>query len=169
MSRPIAVVDTSVLILLLDTTSDPVTAERKAHCELTVERLEKLARFVVPAPVVAELCRAGSGSDLIRNVFRRLIARLRIEVLDEDAADVAGEISRTRLQNRTGRERGAVKFDALIAGVAQRLGARWLVTADPDHMRRCFAVINSPVEVVVADQPPTVGQLSFLRVLRPGE
>jgi len=169
MSRPIAILDTNVIILLLDTTNTRAANERRTLCELTIERLEKQgARYIVPAPVVAELCRTGRGSDTIRSVVRTMISTLRIEVLDEDAADIAGEISRTRLQNRAGRERGAVKYDALIAGVAQRIGARWLVTADADDMRACLAVINSNIEVVVADQQAASGQLALVSVLRPG-
>ena len=143
MTRPIAVVDTNLLIILLDSTNTQTANNRRTHCELTIERLEKLgARFIVPTPVVAEMCRVGRGSDAIRQVVRTLLTTLRIEVLDEDAADIAGEISRTRLQNRAGRERGAVKYDALIAAIAARLGARWLVTTNPDDMRQCLAALR---------------------------
>ena len=168
MIRPIAVVDTDVLLLLLDTADAPDIQRRKSYVELTIENLEKQkARFVVPTPVIAELCRGGPGSDVVREIAQRLLGRLRIEVLDEDAAVLAGEISRTTLQRREGRERGAVKYDALIAGIAHRMGARWLLTGNGEDHRKGFAVLNSAVEVVVATEPPTRGQQVLVDLVKP--
>ena len=80
---------------------------------------------------------------------------------------MAGAISRMALQSRAGRERGAVKFDSLIAAIAHRIGARWLLTANGGDMRSALAVIKSPVEVVVADEQPPTGQQVMLQVMRP--
>lgn len=169
MSRPIACVDTSILITLLDNTNDPAIEQQKTYIELTLEGLSKQgARWIIPAPVVAELCRGGRGSDQLRVIMRTALRALRIEVLDEDAADIAGQISRMRLQARQGRERGAVKYDALIAGIAHKIGARWLLTSNGDDMRAALNAITSMVQVVVATEQPQTGQQVLIQVLRPG-
>jgi len=162
VNKPIAVIDTDVIIILLDTTGDPALQDRRTYIGLTFEHLERQnATYVVPSPVVAELCGKGPGSDVLREIMRVFLGRLRIQVLDEDGALVAGEISRERLRNRAGRERGAVKFDSLIFGIAHQIGARWLVTGNgADHVK-CRKAISSTVEVLVATDPPATGQQVF--------
>jgi predicted nucleic acid-binding protein len=168
MVRPIAVVDTDVILLLLDTEDEKDVRVRKSYAELTIENLERQkARFVVPAPVIAELCGNGPGSDVVREVAEKVFKNLRIEVLDEDAAVIAGEMSRTRLKQRQGRERGAVKVDCQIAGIAHRIGAKWLVTGNGEDYRKCFAVLNSPVEVIDATQQPAFGQQVMVSLVKP--
>lgn len=169
MTRPIAIVDTSVILLLLDEATDATAQRRRGFVELTIENLEaKNARFVVPTPVVAELCRNGPGSDVLRQVVGDLIRELRLEVLDEDAAVVAGDMSRAALQTRAeGDERGAIKFDALIAGVAHKVNAKWLVTANARDFVRYLRVVNSDVEVVHADQQALERQTVMIEMVKP--
>jgi predicted nucleic acid-binding protein len=170
MSSPIAAIDSDVLIWLLDTSTTPTAARCRGYIELTIERMDKQnARWVVPAPVVAELCREGPGSGQLREITRIALRRLRVEVLDLGAADVAGQIMRMALRARApGRERGAVKFDALIAAIAHKIGARWLLTANGRDMRAHLSAIDSTVEVVVATEPPSTGQTVMLEILKPG-
>jgi predicted nucleic acid-binding protein len=170
MSGPIAAIDSDVLIWLLDNTNKPEAKKRKAYIELTIERLtQQNTRWVIPAPVVAELCRDGLGSEQLREVAKIALRRLRVEVLDKDAADVAGQIAIMALRaRRPGQERGAVKYDALIAAIAHKIGARWLLTANERDMRAHLQAIKSPVEVVIATQPPSTGQTVMLEVLKPG-
>lgn len=105
VARPIAVVDTDVIRIALDTTSNPSVQRRRAYIGLTFERMERLnAVYVVPAPVIAELSGGGPGGDALREISR-LIGGLTIQVLDEDIARVAGEIAQEALKNRAGRER----------------------------------------------------------------
>jgi predicted nucleic acid-binding protein len=168
MTKPVAVVDTDVLLLLLDTANAPEVQLRKSYVELTIENLENQnARFVVPTPVIAELCGSAPGSEVVREIAEKVFSHLRIEVLDEDAAVVAGEISRTTLKRREGRERGAVKYDALIAGIAHHIGARWLLTGNGEDFKKCFSVLSSPVEVVVATQQPAHGQQVLASIMNP--
>lgn len=179
MKVKIAVVDTGVLIILLATHASNAMLARRRLIELTLERLAKQgARFVVPTPVVAELCAEGPGSKVVRRAAKSALSPLRVEGLDEDAADVAGAIARMRLlarQNATSsapgsaseRMRGAVKYDALIAGIAHHIGATWLVTTDPDDMRAALQVVTSSVHVVTADAQPEHGQHVLLDVLKP--
>jgi predicted nucleic acid-binding protein len=169
MIGPVAALDSDVLMLLLDVRSDVDVARRRAFAELTIENLQKQrARFVVPTPVIAELCRRGPGSKDLRQVVKRFLGHARIEVLDEDSAELAGEIVRTRLQERAeGDERGVVKYDALIAAIAHKIGARWLVTGNARDFRRCLSVINSPVQVVVATEQAMQGQLTMVDMVKP--
>ncbi|HEY4188583.1 MAG TPA: type II toxin-antitoxin system VapC family toxin [Polyangia bacterium] len=166
MTGPIAVIDTDVIVLLLDNANAPDIRRRKSYVELAFENLKKQrAHFVVPSPVIAELSRTGPGSEVIREAVKKALGRVRIEVLDAEAADIAGSISRITLQSRAGRERGAVKYDSLIAAIAHRIGAKWLVTGNSGDYRKALAVINSPVDVIVATEPPARGQQVILEAM----
>lgn len=61
-----------------------------------------------------------------------------------------------------GEERGAVKYDALIAAVAHDMGARWLVTDNRKDMQRCLDAVKSPVELIVTSAIPKTGQLHLV-------
>lgn len=61
-----------------------------------------------------------------------------------------------------GEERGAVSYDALIAGIAHARGARWLLTANARDFAACLKVLSSNVEVVRTDDMPVKGQLSLV-------
>jgi predicted nucleic acid-binding protein len=64
-------------------------------------------------------CEALSGgSDAERDVIRRFLAPLEFVALDPDGAAIAGELRRV-----AGRSSGRSLGDALIAALAQRLGA----------------------------------------------
>lgn len=163
---PLAVVDTVALVLLLETKSGadtPARVQRREANALTFAKLRKLGtRFVIPTPVIAELCRDGSGLDLVREKVTKRLLTLRTEPLDARAADIAGQMRREVLKTREGRERGAVNYDALIAAIAHRISARWLLTANPDDMRRCLSTVTSAVEVLDTTGLPAHGQLDLL-------
>jgi predicted nucleic acid-binding protein len=167
MAPPIAVVDTSVLVLLLSTPG-PNESEavriRRERSEVTLAELRKQgAVFVVPTPVVAELGRYGKGSEVLRKKLVRQLKRSKVQALNVDAADIAGQMSDKALAARTeGEERGAVKYDALIAAVAHDIGARWLVTDNRKDMQRCLDAVQSPVELIVTSAIPKKGQLHLV-------
>ena len=165
MARPVAVLDTDVIRIALDNTSnDPSIEQRRTFIALATERLEKMnAIYVVPAPVVAELSGAGPADALPE--IARLLGGIRVQSLDEEAARVAGQIAKETLANRVGRERGAVKYDALIFAIAHQMGARWLLTGNRRDYERCAKAIASPVEIVVATEPPS-GQQSMVVVMQ---
>lgn len=149
MIRHIAVIDTNVIIDLLDTTNTPTSVDRRTRIEVTLAELRKeRARFVVPSPVVAELCRGIRGSEVVRELAGAVLRGVRVEPLDMAAADVAGRIADATVPGKNKLERGAVKYDALIAGLADHIGARWLVTADVGNMKTCLNAIGSRVEIV---------------------
>jgi predicted nucleic acid-binding protein len=149
VTRHIAVIDTNVIIYILDTTDTPVSIDRRTRIGLTLEALRKEhARFVVPAPVVAELCRGLRGSEVVRELAKAVLRGARVEALDLAAADVAGRIADAFVPGKKGLERGAVKYDALIAGIAHSIDARWLVTSNVRDLKAYLDVIGSTVKVV---------------------
>jgi predicted nucleic acid-binding protein len=112
---------------------------------------------------VAELYRAGKGSEVIRKKVVKHLKRTKLEPLTYSAADVAGEMSKKALDERGPNDvRGAVKYDALIAAIAHDIGARWLVTDNRKDMQRCLDAVNSPVELIVTSSVPKKGQLSLV-------
>jgi predicted nucleic acid-binding protein len=165
VARPIAVLDSDVIRIALDNTdTDPLVEQRRTFIALATERLEKLgATYVVPAPVVAELHSGGPADAMIE--IARLLGGIRVQPLDEESARVAGQIAAATLKNRAGRERGAVKYDALIFAIAHQMGARWLLTGNRRDYEPCAKAINSPVEIVAATEPPP-GQQSMVVVMK---
>src|SRR5690242_8884014 len=96
-SPPVAALDTDVILLM--TSTDPTEARRRECAEQTLRSLRKQnARFVVPAPVIAELSRDENGSEVIRKTIIEGLRRLVVEPLDTDSADVAGAIARVALK-----------------------------------------------------------------------
>jgi predicted nucleic acid-binding protein len=147
--RHIAAIDTNVILDILDTTETPASVDRRTRIGLTLEALRKeRARFVVPSPVVAELCRGLRGSEVVRELAKAVLRGVRVEALDLAAAEVAGRIADVLVPGKKGLERGAVKYDALIAGLAHHIDARWLVTSNVRDLKTCLDAINSNVKVV---------------------
>jgi len=147
--RHIAVIDSNVIIDIIDTTNTPASNDRRTRIRLTIEALQtERARFVVPAPVVAELCRGVRGSEVVRDLTRAVFRGARVQPLDTAAADVAGRIASITVPGTSQLERGAVKFDTLVAGIAHHIDAKWLVTSNVRHIRSALNAIGSPVEIV---------------------
>jgi predicted nucleic acid-binding protein len=103
-------------------------------------------------PVVAEL-HSGGPADAIGEISK-LLGAIRVQPLDEEAARIAGQIAAVTLKNRAGRERGAVKYDALIFAIAHHIGARWLLTGNRRDYEQCKTTLVSPVEILIATEPP---------------
>jgi len=142
MTQALAVIDTSVIVLLLSTPGPTETEKvrlRRERAEVALAALRSDgARFIVPTPVVAELYRNGKGSEVVRKKLVKHLKRTKLEALTYSAADVAGEMSKKALEERgPDNERGAVKYDALIAAIAHDIGARWLVTDNRKDMQLC--------------------------------
>jgi len=162
-----AVLDTSVILLVVAPLQDSDPADRRLRRERTVETLREYraekVRFVVPAPVVAELA-AGPPSDEV--VISKLLARMgggHVEPLDDLAARDTGLALRKTLRSRpAGERRNGIKFDAMIAGIAHRMGARYLLTANERDFRRYLEELNSRVEVVDVSSPRNTGQLRLV-------
>ena len=147
MASPLVAVDTSAILWLLDNSEK--NEEKRALTELAFDNLAKAsARYVVPAPVLAELCRDGLGSEVYKGFIVPSLKRVRVEVLGKAIADVAGQMRRVALKSAGDRPRGAVSYDALIAATAHVLEADYLITGDPVDMKRCLDVINSPVRLL---------------------
>lgn len=115
--------------------------------------------------MVAELS-SGDPADAVLEIAKLLGGiHIPVQPLDEEAAPIAGQIAAATLKNRAGRERGAVKYDALIFAIAHQMGARWLLTGNRRDYEPCAKAINSPVEIVAATEPPP-GQQPMVVVLQ---
>jgi hypothetical protein len=92
-----------------------------------------------------------------------VLGGITVHPLDEESARIAGQIATVRLKNRAPKERGAVKYDTLIFAIAHHIGQRWLLTGNRRDYEPCKKAIASPVELVIATEPPP-GQQSMLVV-----
>jgi predicted nucleic acid-binding protein len=170
-SSSVAVLDTDVISLFLSNgksaQDDEARKVRRERTHWTIEQLrEKRADFRIPTPVIAELLAGGLPHDLIASVMQEL-TRCRVIGFDLEAAKEAGRIIGVRLPSRPKGEkdlRAKMKFDALIAGTAHAMSAKWLVTCNAKDMRACLDALKSPVEIVVASEPPAKGQLNLVHL-----
>ena len=170
--KPLAVLDTSVVILLLgdSTLDDAAMKQRRQRVDDALKfYADKDARFALPTPVVAELCRDGPGSVMHDKLARALARRVRTLPLDMPSADAAGAGRRLALKSRApGQERGAMLYDALIFGVAEAHGARWLLSANARDYAKIIAEAKSKLELVNTDEFIVKGQLSLMPSLPAG-
>lgn len=168
MSRPIAVVDSDVIVIALDTTGAAAVQQRQEYITLTLERLDQSNPiWVIPTIVVAELQVRRDARAAVNTVATTLVGQLRIQALEEAAAVVAGDvIQRTIATRPAGASRATVKFDALIFGMAHQMNARWLVTGNRGDYVRYKDALASPVEIVDATAQPNQGQQVLPGVLR---
>ncbi len=167
MNRPLVVLDTSVLVLLLtkkqDDSKEEIQAElRREAVRDAIAQLQSKHRFGIPSVVIAELGRANSPQAELEKLVK-VLGRFRILCLTRDAGIAAAKIAKTALSKRPkGAERGAVKFDTLICGTAHAYQAECILTENPRDFAACLKTINSPVEVKVPSEPPATGQLHLV-------
>lgn len=166
---PFAVLDTSVLILLctdqIDQSEKEAEAQRRR--EATRDWIEYLAprvRFAVPTPAVAELSRPKTAAAFLEELARA-VGRFRVLPLTRAAAEVAAKMAAQRIAARPiGAERGAVKYDTLIAAIAHDVGAKYVVTDDRRDYGGPLRVVSSSVEVVVASTPRPGQQMNLIEM-----
>lgn len=166
MSKDLAVVDSSAIILLGVPPPPEAPENVLRRIERARERMQELkeegCRFVVPAPVLAELGRDGPGHVLAQALFTA-IGGMRIECFDAKCAEVTSRMLAPALKARApGESRVAMKYDAMIAATAHALDAGCLVTENPRDFARYFAIVSSSVELVIASEVRRKGQLRFL-------
>lgn len=183
-AKSLAVVDTDVLALLLsaDADLDDDHKKRRAHAEQHVERLVRKERvkFGIPAPVMTELIAKRPGETVL-SAIADIMGKTRILALNSDAAIAAGEMMAHRLKRQMAEKKAGdsstksasfdkvrVKFDILIAGIAHRAGAKYLLTGNPRDYKAALADISSGVEVIDA-WVPAPGQQTDLFALMAAE
>lgn len=163
----IVAVDASVLVWMLEEQphEDIERLREWTNVRATMRQLrDRGGVFVVPAPAIAELHSGPHGSEIAALLGQRG-ARMRVEALDHQAAQIAGEmIAKCRpkaasLASGT-TPRNVIKYDALIAAVAHRIGASVLVTADDRGFKRYLEAVGSSVRVEIATDAR--GQLRIL-------
>lgn len=127
MTIPLVALDSSALISIerKQPLGDSILAE--VVRDLAAGRV----RVAVPAPVIAEVWR---GTPRQAQLARFLtLPGVRVEPVDLICAKRAGERLRDIQHTKRGEQRpGAV--DALVAECADRLGARAILTGDPDDL-----------------------------------
>jgi len=161
------VVDTSTILLLISSAEeeryDQRTRNRILLAQDNMRELRKNgAVFLVPSPAIVELSRDGPGEEIARRTMAAL-GGLRVESLDLRAATYAGEMCRSLMAKKpSGDEKRAIRFDALIAAIAHRVGAKYLATANAKDFRSHLSHIKSTVEVYPIDEQPPGGQLKML-------
>lgn len=166
MKAELAVIDTSVIIFWLWQPApgdDPLKIKRKT---LVVECLRDLdasgVQFVVPTPVISELYGGAPGEQHAATVMANF-GGLRTESFGLDAAKATGKILAPALKLRgQDQSKTVMKYDALIAGIAHALEAKYLVTANSRDFDKYLSSVSSNVEVIAADQQPKSGQLRLL-------
>ncbi len=168
--RPLALLDTSVLILLLtskqDESADEVENDRKRSCVRdALTEMQKTWKLAIPAVVVAELSRTGDAGRELEKLVKEM-GKLRVEQFGHDAALVASTMAGTALTQRPqGAERGAIKYDLLICATAVASRATRIVTENPRDFRKHLDTAVAPdVEVYVPSNPEKSGQLRLMQV-----
>lgn len=166
---PFAVLDTSVLILLcteqLDDSAKEVEAQRRREAARDwVDHLAPRVRFAVPTPAIAELSRPKTAAAFLEELSRA-VGRFRVLPLTRAAAEIAAKMAAERMAARPpNAERGAVKFDTLIAAIAHEVAAKYVVTDDRRDYGSPLRVVSSPVEIVVASQPRPGQQMNLIEL-----
>jgi len=163
----IAVLDASVILLIIAPVKDSDPEDRRLRRERTLESLREYRKdkvhFVVPAPTIVEIA-AGPSKNI--DAMNKLLARLggsHVEPLEDLSARAAGASLRKTLHARSEDERrDGVKFDALIAGIAHAMGARYVLTANARDFQKHLRELKSKVEVVQVDAAKTTGQLRII-------
>jgi predicted nucleic acid-binding protein len=110
---------------------------------------------VIPAPVAAELYSRGKKPG---DRALRAIRDLQAEAFDLRAAKVTGLAIHSKLHARQVNEsRPVVKYDAMIAGVAHRIGADYLLSLDSRRQQfaKLLTAMESQVQVWLATDAPT--------------
>lgn len=144
---PIAIVDTCVIILLLGDIDDPLEGHRVRKAKDAFLRLvNKGVHLVLPAPVVAEV-----GPEIAATLIPEL-TDTHVEPFDLPAAAATWKMLSARPPNPEQRTKSVVKYDAMIAGIAESLNARYLITANGRDFRGLLGRINSRVQVVDTDR-----------------
>ena len=165
MPESLAILDTDVAILLLDTRKklDEETYNRRDRVFAYIADVQsKGARFLITTPTVVELAAWPDGSVRAISKMRQFVSGLRVCGLTIGGAQTSGDILLTKLKPRPpGKSRDAIKFDALIAGIAHSREARWLITGNAKDYKPLLATIKSRVEVVDIDAAPAKGQLTL--------
>ena len=156
---PLAIIDTCVLYLLIADPDDPKEGIRTRRAEATLAHLQsEKVQFVLPAPTMAEI------DPKIAMVIMEEFGGAHVEPFDLPAAEATRLMILAALPVKPGGPpKSQVKFDAMIAGIAEKMGARYIVTANGRDFRKYLKATSSKVRVVDTDEdsPPIQEALPF--------
>lgn len=172
MTRPLAVVDTSTLILLItqkadDSREEQETERRRVLVKDSIRAMGSKYRWALPCVVVAELGRDGSADAVVQQLSPQF-GGFRTLAFNHRAACLAARISAKALKARPpGAERGAVKYDALICATAIAYGAECIVTENRRDFDKYVAEIGATLDIIMPSTIPAGGQLHLLHRPKP--
>lgn len=168
MTRALAILDTSVLALLLtkklnDSAEEVETNRRREAVKACLHEMQPKFRLAIPTVVVAELV---NGKTAQREVERLVdaLGRFNILAFNYRSACVAAEMWRDALSRKPIKDRQVIKFDTLICATAVAYGATRIVTENPKDFDKHLLAVKAAVEVIMPSAPPAKGQLKFLHI-----
>ena len=150
---PVIVIDTDVLIALLQALGGNVTREQHERALWLFEQLSESDDLVITAPTLAEFMVGIPESDE-KTALEEILERLQVYTLDTASAIEAGRLMRNRVEcdgslSDNG-HRQCVKTDALILGTAMVNKASKVISFDS----RLAALADKGLAV---EEPPTSG------------
>lgn len=158
-------IDTSVLSALAEQRpTDEVELKRWTQIHASVRAVQESgAHIVLPAPVLAELLTGPPAVVALGKMMMAKRAHLTVKPFDEDAAELAGEITRLALK---GREKGAnrvcIKYDVMILATSIAHGCTSIITSNARDFAPIVAAsqLGSRIHVVDAENP--MGQITLI-------
>jgi predicted nucleic acid-binding protein len=169
MSKGLAILDTSVLILLLtkkvDESEEEVRTEiRREAVKQCLREMQPKWQFGIPTVVVAELTRGTAAKKEVQRLVSRLGA-FKILALTFEAGCVAADMARESLSKKPHKlARGAIKFDTLICATADAHRAARIITENPSDFAQHVATVDAPIEIIVPSSPPAKGQMNVFQM-----
>lgn len=168
MTRALAILDTSVLVLLLtkklDDSAKEVEANRRREAvKACLHEMQPKFRFAIPTVVIAELT---NGKAAQREVERLVdsLGRFNILAFNYSAGCVAADMWRDALSRKPIKDRQVIKFDTLICATAVAYGATRIITENPGDFEKHILAVKANVEVVMPSVPPAKGQLKIFQI-----
>lgn len=141
--------------------------KRWSQVHATVRKLlEQGAELVIPTPSLAEMYAGGEDGERVAVELEKLGTVLSFEDFDDEAARIAGRLTRTwlvtRKQLQPAPSRQLVKFDAMIVATAVAAGADCIVTTDID-IEKWVNTLDEADRIEVIDAAAPKGQLALIQ------
>lgn len=155
--RQLAMVDSSVLLRLGVAARNEGQTEKAERTLLAIQKLQaEDLELVVPAPAYAELGDGDAAAilDELGSVY--------VYPFDFPVAEEVGRVIRAVMQGRPEKAcRVCLKTDLMIAAVAHKYNAKYLVTTDPRDFKNILISLKSRTEVYNVDNAIGLGQGDF--------
>lgn len=169
--RALAILDTSVLVLLLtkklnDSEKELETDRRREAVKACLHEMQPKFRFGIPTVVVAELTHGKAAQREVERLVDSL-GRFTTLAFNYTAGCVAADMWRDALSRKPIKNRQVIKFDTLICATAVAWGATRIVTENPGDFEKHIQAVKATVEVIMPSVPPAKGQLKIFHIKPP--